>query len=158
MIQQLRKGLDSTVEFNRTKGFATDQKYQKIYGETNIDEFFLGDFASAFYTINVQLDSDRKEVFQMIVTARPLKVTVSGYGRVSTITKLVDIGATADISKCYITATPISSGFDGCKVVLTARYFNCIDPLQPPPPDVKTFDSDFGRFDTTKVTFDAEDI
>ena len=53
----------------------------------------MGDFASAEYTINIELGRDKKEIIKCLLTASPNEATVVVYGRASTTTDLVSVTA-----------------------------------------------------------------
>ena len=53
------------------------------------DRWYMGDFASAEYTISVELGRDKKEIIKCLLTAFPNEATVVVYGRASTTTDLV---------------------------------------------------------------------
>lgn len=158
ILQNLfRQGLGNTIELRAKKGFSSPYKFQRVYENTVVDEFFLGDFCSAFYDVSVQLDTERKETMQVVITGRPQNVSITVYGRVFTKFKMIELDAIVDNSRCYLIARPLSYVFDGAKINFSAKYFRTLDPLLPPDPDVRTYDSSFGKFDSVRITFDKDE-
>ena len=101
----------------------------QIYPDTEIDRWYVGDYSSANYTITAEFDSNKKEVLQVLVVARPDQATVTVYGRTSIDDSLINISASVNNSYVSIIANVTDTTFLGTKVIFFANYAETITPL-----------------------------
>jgi plastocyanin len=101
----------------------------QIYPDTVIDTWYVGDYSSANYTITAEFSSNKKEVLQVLVVARPDQATVTVYGRTSIDDSLINISATVNASYVNIIANVTDTTFLGTKLIFFANYAECIFPL-----------------------------
>ncbi len=121
------KGLHNTLRLSNETQFSYQNHWKPVYENTEIDQWFLGDFMSAEYTISVSLDQLNKEILKVIVVAAPDTAKVQIIGRSDLGTPLVNITATVDNSRVTIFASPISSGTAGAKLIYSANYYANLD-------------------------------
>jgi len=108
---------------------------------TKLDEWYVGDFMAAEYTIVIDLSNTAKEMIKALVVAGPTSATVTVYGRTSTTIPLLDVFAAVDNSKVTITVSPlvsidgstsdVSSVALGGKVIYSANYYHTLNALTP---------------------------
>lgn len=128
------QGLKKTVLLRNGINFSHKGSWKQVYEDTVIDEWFVGDFGSAEYTINVDYDKDNKEIVKVLVVATPEEASVTVYGRSSTGDELLDVSGTVTNSKFQLILTPaLSSGesltYRGAKAFFIAQYFHNINGL-----------------------------
>jgi hypothetical protein len=124
------KGPNNTFRLNhRYPSFG--RPWTRVYADTLLDSWFVGDFASANYYITVEYDSNQKETMQVSVIARPEHASFTIYGRTSIQYELITLLATVNASKLNLTASALP-GFDGAKVIFTATYGETINQLGKP--------------------------
>ena len=104
-------------------------QWKKVYSNTEIDKWYVGDYSSANYTITAEFSSNKKEVLQVLVVARPDQATVTVYGRTSIDDSLINISAVVTNSYLSLIANVTDTTFVGTKVIFFANYAECIQPL-----------------------------
>lgn len=108
---------------------------------TVLDEWYVGDFMAAEYTVVIDLSNTVKEILKVLVVAGPANAAVTVYGRTSTELPLFDVLAEVDNSKVTIIVSPlvsvdgstsdISSIALGGKVIYSANYYHTLNALTP---------------------------
>lgn len=126
------KGPQGTLAFLPKSNLSYKGERVPIYGNTEIDRWYVGDFSSASYYIVVEYDSNQKESMQAMVVARPEHASITIFGRTSIEDELVDITATVSASYLSLIATPKDPAFAGAKLSLMATYAETISPLSAP--------------------------
>lgn len=101
----------------------------QIYPDTEIDRWYVGDYSSANYTITVEFSSNKKEVLQVLIVARPDQASVTIFGRTSIDDSLVNITATVNDSYVSVIANATDTSFIGAKLIFYAMYAETITPL-----------------------------
>ena len=104
-------------------------QWKKVYSNTEIDKWYVGDYSSANYTITAEFSSNKKEVLQVLVVARPDQATVTVYGRTSIDDSLINISAVVTNSYLSLIANVTDTAFLGTKIIFFANYAECIQPL-----------------------------
>jgi plastocyanin len=104
-------------------------QWKKVYSNTEIDRWYVGDYSSANYTITAEFSSNKKEVLQVLVVARPDQATVTVYGRTSIDDSLINISAVVTNSYLSLIANVTDTAFVGTKIIFFANYAECIQPL-----------------------------
>jgi hypothetical protein len=129
------QGLKSTLRLKNGVNFSYKGPWTIVYPGTVIDEWYVGDFCAAEYTIVVDLASQDKEIIKCLVVAGPDTATVTPYGRTNLGRNLVDISATINASKVQIVVDPAifddSTAGSGSKIIFKADYFYTINELTP---------------------------
>ena len=97
ILKYFKKGLRGTILVNDSH-FSYGSQWQAVETNLALDRWFSGDFASAEYTISIELGVDKKEIIKCLLTASPNEASVVVYGRASTTTDLVRC-------LCYLTYT-----------------------------------------------------
>ena len=87
----LKKGLRSTILLKGGIHFSYEGMWKEVQSDLVIDEWHMGDFSSAEYTINVENGKDIKEVIKVLLTASPDTASVVVYGRASTTRDIVSV-------------------------------------------------------------------
>jgi len=101
----------------------------QVYPNTVIDRWYVGDYSSANYTITVEFNSNKKEVLQVLIVARPDQASVTVFGRTSIDDSLVNITATVNDSYVDVIANATDTSFIGSKLIFYAMYAETITPL-----------------------------
>jgi hypothetical protein len=101
----------------------------QIYPDTEIDRWYVGDYSSANYTITAEFNSNKKEVLQVLVIARPDQASLTVYGRTSIDDALINITAEVNNSYLSLIANVTDTAFLGTKVIFFANYAETITPL-----------------------------
>ena len=101
----------------------------QVYPNTVIDRWYVGDYSSANYTITVEFNSNKKEVLQVLIVARPDQASVTVFGRTSIDDSLVNISATVNDSYVDVVANATDTSFIGSKLIFYAMYAETITPL-----------------------------
>ena len=123
LSKYFRKGLRKTVALANGAQFSYEGRWQEVYSNLAIDRWHMGDFASAEYTINIELGRDKKEVIKCLLTASPNEATVVVYGRASTTTDLVSVTAQVTNSYVELILNPKPDSEKGAKAFFSASYF-----------------------------------
>ena len=121
------RGLKSTLRLMNGVQFSYNGPWINVGTNTVIDEWFVGDFASADYTISVDYDTTRKEAIKCLVVASPNNAQLTVYGRTNTGTDLVNLTATVDAGRVYIKATKLNNL--GGKLIFSVNYYKTINEL-----------------------------
>ena len=110
-----------------------------VISDTVLDEWYVGDFMAADYTIAVDVGNSRKEMIKCMVVAGPNQADLTVYGRTNTNENLIDISATVTASKLSLIVGPASSPdgstYDnssllvGSKVIFSATYYHTINEI-----------------------------
>ena len=136
------RGVKNTLRVQNGVNFAYKGPWIQVFGEnTVLDEWHLGDFMAAEYTVAVDVGNINKEIIKALVVAGPERATVSIFGRTNITSPLIDLTATVDNSKVVIFVAPIqsidgstidnSSLLLGGKVIFSANYYHTLNELTP---------------------------
>lgn len=133
------KGIKNTLRLQNGVNFAHKGPWVSVVSDTVIDEWYLGDFMAAEYTIVVDVGNTRKEMLKCLVLAGPEQAYVTVFGRTNSNENLVDITATVNASKISVVASPASSPdgstYDnsslllGSKLIFSATYYHTINEI-----------------------------
>ena len=133
------QGVKNTLRVQNGVQFAYKGPWQTVTPNTIIDEWYVGDFMAAEYTIVVDVGNTRKEIIKCLVVAGPENANLTIYGRTNLSENLVDITATVNASKMQLVANPASSPdgstYDnstlllGSKMIFSATYYHTINDL-----------------------------
>ena len=99
ILKYLKKGLRGTINVYDSH-FSYGSTWQAVESSLPLDRWHQGDFASAEYTISIELGRDKKEIIKCLLTASPNEASVVVYGRASTTTDLVNV--TAQVTNSYV--------------------------------------------------------
>lgn len=120
--RHLKPGLNNTLFLNNGTGFSSGGPWVQAYDETVLDEWFVGSFSHAEYTIVVDYDYDNKEIIRCTVTAVPGAFDLTEFGRSTVGDTLVTITGSVDDASFRLLATP-ETGKDGCQIYLHRHYY-----------------------------------
>lgn len=127
------QGLKSTLRLKNGVNFSYKGPWVIVYPNTIIDEWYVGDFCAAEYTIVVDLENQDKEIIKCLVVAGPETATITPYGRTNLGRNLVELSVNVTASKVSIIADPAvfddsTAGF-GSKLIFSAQYYYTINEL-----------------------------
>tara|TARA_B100000073_G_C23388482_1_gene434109 strand:+ start:63 stop:449 length:387 start_codon:yes stop_codon:yes gene_type:complete len=122
ILKYLKKGLRGTINVYDSH-FSYGSTWQAVESSLPLDRWHQGDFASAEYTISIELGRDKKEIIKCLLTASPNEASVVVYGRASTTTDLVNVTAQVTNSYVELMLSPKTDAQKGCKASFSATYF-----------------------------------
>lgn len=127
-------GLRNTLRVLNGVNFSYKGPWVQVYPDTVVDEWYVGEFASAEYTISIDYNSFEREIIKCLVVAGPSTANVVIYGRSNLGNNLIDLTATVDNSKVTLKADPAvtvdgSTLFIGSKLIFSANYYYNINEL-----------------------------
>jgi len=127
------QGVKNTLRVQNGVNFSYKGPWISVFQDTVIDEWYVGDFMAAEYTIVVDVGNTKKEIIKAMVVAGPEQANVMIYGRNSLNERLVDLSAVVTASKLQLIANPSTSPNDstyddsqllvGSKVIFSATYY-----------------------------------
>lgn len=133
------QGLKNTLRVQNGVNFSYKGPWVTVISDTVLDEWYVGDFMAADYTIAVDVGNSRKEMIKCMVVAGPNQADLTVYGRTNTNENLIDISATVTASKVSLIVGPASSPdgstYDnssllvGSKVIFSATYYHTINEI-----------------------------
>ena len=127
-------GVKNTLFLKNGVNFYNRGPWRQIFQDTEIDRWYVGDFAAANYIISVEYDSQKKETMSILVVARPDQATYTVYGRASIDDPLITISATVNDSYLSLKLSPIIEGYEGVRAIYFAQYFATLTDLERPVP------------------------
>ena len=127
-------GVKNTLFLKNGVNFYNRGPWRQVFTDTEVDRWYVGDFAAANYIISVEFDSQKKETMSILVVARPDQATYTIYGRASIDDPLITISATVNDSFLSLTLSPIIPEYSGARVIYFAQYFATLTDLQRPIP------------------------
>jgi hypothetical protein len=135
------QGLKNTLRLQNGVNFSYKGPWVPVIGETVIDEWYVGDFMAAEYTVVVDVNNGNKEVIKALVVAGPEVASLTVFGRTNTNTNLLELSATVNSSKVSVIASPAfsvdgstqdnSSLLQGGKLIYSANYYHTQNDLTP---------------------------
>ena len=122
------QGLRNTLRVLNGANFSYKGPWVQVYEDTVVDEWYVGEFMSAEYTISVDYGTFNKEIIKCLVVAAPSTANVVIYGRANLVENLVELTATVDNSKVRLIANPATSQdgsttYPGSKLIFSANYY-----------------------------------
>ena len=133
------QGLKNTLRVQNGVNFSYKGPWVTVISDTVLDEWYVGDFMAADYTIVVDVGNSRKEMIKCMVVAGPNQADLTVYGRTNTNENLIDISASVTASKLSLRVGPASSPdgstYDnssllvGSKVIFSATYYHTINEI-----------------------------
>lgn len=134
------KGIKNTLKVQNGVNFSYKGPWVTVISDTVLDEWYVGDFCAAEYTIVVDVGTNRKEMIKCLVVAGPDIAEITTYGRISTNENLVDVIATVNQSKLQLFLQPANSPdgstYDnssllvGSKAIFSATYYYTLNEIQ----------------------------
>jgi hypothetical protein len=121
------KGLKKTLRFRNNSNLSYSGRWTQLFNNTIVDEFFVGDFIAAEYTICVDAGSIEREIVKCLVIAGVEAANITVYGRVNLGNSLINLSAEVNAAKVSLIASPI--GNEGKKFYYSANYFNSVEQL-----------------------------
>jgi hypothetical protein len=120
-------GLKGTLRFNNGKNLSYKGPWVQVLPGTKIDDFYVGDFMAAEYTICVDGGNTKKEVLKCLVVAGPESANITVYGRTNLGVDMIALSASVDASRVILTASPVGLGV--IKMFFSANYYYTINEL-----------------------------
>lgn len=121
------QGLKSTLRFNNGKNLSYKGPWVQVLPDTIVDEFYVGDFMAAEYTICVDAGNVDKELIKCMIVAGPDNAAITVYSRTSINSDLITLSASVNTSKVSLLASPI--GAQNKKLIFSANYYYTINEL-----------------------------
>jgi hypothetical protein len=125
------KNVKNTLLLKNGTNIAYKGPWVLVYPNTVVDEWYVGDFMSAEYTISVDFGNTEKEIIKCLLVAGPNSATVTVFGRSNLNSNLVDFTATVNASKVSLIASPSSGLVNGSKLIYSANYYHTLNDLTP---------------------------
>lgn len=125
-------GPAGTISLRPGSNLSYKGEYLRVYDNTEIDKWFVGDFSSANYFITVEFDSNNKETLQVLVVARPGHASLTVYGRTSIDAELITVDAVVNNSWVSLVASPADPIYAGARISCFATYAETLLPLTSP--------------------------
>lgn len=119
------RGIKGTLRFNNGVNFSYKGPWVEVFPNTVVDEFYVGDFMSAEYTICVDGGITDKEIIKCLVVAGPSSAGITIYGRTSLQDDMITLSATINDSKLTLLASPVGAGSK--KMIFSATYYHVIN-------------------------------
>lgn len=133
------QGVKNTLRVQNGVNFSYKGPWKTVSENTIVDEWFVGDFCAAEYTVVVDAGNQRKEIIKALVVAGPETAAVTIYGRTNLNENLVDLSVSVSSSKLQLFANPAASPNDstydnstlllGSKLIYSATYYNTLNEL-----------------------------
>lgn len=135
------QGLKNTLRVQNGVNFSYKGPWKTIISDTILDEWYVGDFMAAEYTIVADVGNTRKEMIKCLVVAGPDQAKLTVFGRTALNENLIDLRAEINQSKLILYAQPANSPdgstYDnssllvGSKVIFSATYYHTLNDLVP---------------------------
>lgn len=135
------RGIKNTLRVQNGVNLAYKGPWVGVTEHTVIDEWHVGDFCAAEYTVVVDVGNLRKEIIKALVVAGPEKANIMVHGRTSLSENLIDLTVAVTASKVQLIADPTSSPdgstYDnssllvGSKLIFSATYYHTINEITP---------------------------
>jgi len=122
----------NTLQFKNGVNFLHKGPWIQIFDSTEIDRWYVGDFASASYQISLEFNSNKKETLQVLVVARPDYANYSIVGRVAIDDELVDVSVEVNDSYLSLKLSPKIADYNGLKAIYRAHYSGVLNAIERP--------------------------
>lgn len=127
------RGLKNTLRLKNGTNFSYKGPWVLLFPETVLDEWYVGDFAAAEYTIVADYGNDDKEIIKCLVVAGPTTANIVTYGRTNLGRNLVEVTADVNVSKVTLKVNPVafqdSTTSLRSKVIFSANYYYTLNEL-----------------------------
>jgi len=126
----LSTGLNDTLLVRNNGGFSHNGPWKSLNGDdTLVDRYYLGDISSSEYTINVELDTENKEILKCLVTSTLNEAKIVVYARNYTSNSLVELYALVNNQYVEVYMNPKNAAFKPARFIHTATYFHNLHQL-----------------------------
>jgi hypothetical protein len=122
----------NTLQVKNGVNFLHKGPWIQIFDDTEIDRWYVGDFASASYQLSIEFNSNKKETLQVLVVARPDYANYSIIGRVAIDDELVDISVSVNNSYLSLKLSPKIPEYRGMKAIYKANYSGVLNEIERP--------------------------
>jgi hypothetical protein len=133
------KGIKNTLRLQNGVNFSYKGPWVTVISDTVLDEWYIGEFCAAEYTVVVDIGGSRREMVKCLLVAGPDNADITIFGRTSTSENLIDLKAVVNTSKVQLIAQPANSPdgstYDnssllvGSKVIFSANYYHTLNSL-----------------------------
>lgn len=120
--QYVKTGIENTLLLKNGTNLSHQGQSIRVYTGTLIDRFFVGDFSSASYIITASLSSNKKDVIEVLVTARAESASIAITGRSRLDDELITLEATVNNSYFELSASITDPAYAGTEVIFFANY------------------------------------
>lgn len=128
------RGLKGTLRLNNGVNLSYKGPWKIIEENTEVDQFYVGDFMAAEYTICVDNGNSHKEFMKCIIVAGPDAANITVLGRTSIGGDLIELSASVNDSHVSLVASPMlqeDSSIPTPKLIFSATYYQTINELEP---------------------------
>ena len=128
------KGDKNTINMKQGANFSYSGPWVKLVPlpvETQLDRFFLGQFAAAEYTIVADYDFANRETVKVMVVAGSDTADATIFSRSNLGQVILDVGVRVNNSYVEVFVKPQqedSTDMSGAKVFFSATYFKAVNP------------------------------
>jgi len=133
------QGIKNTLRIQNGVNFAYKGPWMSVFPGTVLDEWYVGDFMAAEYTIVVDVGNFRKEIVKALVVAGPETASVTVYGKTNLGENLIELSTAVNEAKVQVLINPANSPEDstydnstlleGAKVIHSVTYYHTINDL-----------------------------
>jgi hypothetical protein len=127
----ITSGLKNTLKLLNGTNFSYKGPWVQVYDNTVLDQWYVGDFFGAEYTICVDHNTSQKEIIKCLVVSGPDTAGVTIYGRSNLGNPLITITASVDSSRVSVIVNPKSNTYRGSKIFFSANYYSTVNELMP---------------------------
>lgn len=120
------RGANGTLKLKNNTQLSYKPHWKKLYNNTVIDSWHVGEIVAAEYTIVVDLHKDSKEIIKVMAIAGPSDASITIVGRSNIEEKLVVLDATVDLSSFKLIAGPANQDVEGSRIMFSANYFHAL--------------------------------
>ncbi len=128
------KGDKNTINMKQGANFSYSGPWVKLVAlplETRLDRFYLGQFASAEYTIVADYDFNNRETVKVMVVAGQNTADSTIFARSHLGQPILDVGVRVNNSYVDVYIKPQqedSTDMSGAKVFFSATYYKAVNP------------------------------
>jgi len=127
------RGIKNTLRLKNGTNFSYKGPWVLLYPDMVLDEWYVGDFAAAEYTIVADYGDDDKEIIKCLVVAGPTTANIVTYGRTNLGRNLFEITADITVSKLTVRISPVafedSTSSLRSKVIFSANYYHTLNEI-----------------------------
>jgi hypothetical protein len=125
----ITNGLKNTLKLINGANFSYRGPWVQVYDNTVLDQWYVGDFFGAEYTICVDHNTSQKEIIKCLVVGSPNEAGVTIYGRSNLGNSLITITASVDSSRVSVIVDPKDDAYKGSKIFFSAIYYGTVNEL-----------------------------
>lgn len=122
-------GVNNSVLIKNNAGFSYKGPWLQIGTKRVFDRWYIGEIASAEYTISIDFNENNREILKCLVIASTDIANIHIYGRSYLNRELVDVNAVVNQSYVDVSLSPKTPQIFTAKFIFTAQYFQIQNPI-----------------------------